>query len=204
LRQRWNSFDILIYQDDTSIGVLYHCFRPYVACIVQLYRIGISGDRKGRLGIGEDRNGNAAVLGGCPILAIVAVLNMFGRGDSLLFNLKGFHAMKMICAIIRPHRLEGVKKSLEKIGVVGLTITDVRGAGRQKGQVERYRNSEYSLDLISKMRLEVAVADSQCTEAVATIRDSAHTGEIGDGKIFIYPLDDAVRIRTGESGEDSL
>jgi nitrogen regulatory protein PII len=112
--------------------------------------------------------------------------------------------MKMICAIIRPHRLEDIKKALADIGVAGLTITDVRGAGRQKGQVERYRGSEYSLDLISKMKLEVAVSDSQCEDAVKTIRESARTGEIGDGKIFIYPLLDSVRIRTGESGEESL
>jgi len=112
--------------------------------------------------------------------------------------------MKMICAIIRPHRLEEVKKSLADIGVVGLTITDVRGAGRQKGQVERYRGSEYSLDLISKIKIEIGVSDSQCDEALNAIKESAHTGEIGDGKIFIYPLSNAVRIRTGEAGEESL
>jgi nitrogen regulatory protein PII len=112
--------------------------------------------------------------------------------------------MKMICAIIRPHRLESVKKSLSDIGVVGLTITDVRGAGRQKGQVERYRGSEYSLDLISKTKVEVGVSDSQCDEAVNAIRESAYTGEVGDGKIFIYPLFNSVRIRTGESGDESL
>jgi len=112
--------------------------------------------------------------------------------------------MKMICAIIRPHRLEEVKKSLADIGVVGLTITDVRGAGRQKGQVERYRGSEYSLDLISKIKIEVGVSDSQCDEALNAIKESAHTGEIGDGKIFIYSLSNAVRIRTGEAGEESL
>jgi nitrogen regulatory protein PII len=112
--------------------------------------------------------------------------------------------MKMICAIIRPHRLEHVKRALENFGVAGLTITDVRGAGRQKGQVERYRGSEYNLDLISKVKLEVAVPDSQCDATVAMIRESALTGEIGDGKIFIYPLLDSMRIRTGESGDDSL
>jgi nitrogen regulatory protein PII len=112
--------------------------------------------------------------------------------------------MKMICAIIRPHRLENVKKSLEELGIAGLTITDVRGAGRQKGQVERYRGSEYSLDLLSKMKLEVAVSDFQCEEAVAAIRESSRTGEIGDGKIFTFPLLDSIRIRTGESGEETL
>jgi nitrogen regulatory protein P-II 2 len=112
--------------------------------------------------------------------------------------------MKMICAIIRPHRLDDVKKTLSDLGVVGLTITDVRGAGRQKGQVERYRGSEYNLDLISKLKLEVAVSDSQCDEAIKAIRECARTGEVGDGKIFVYPLSESVRIRTGESGDDAL
>jgi nitrogen regulatory protein PII len=112
--------------------------------------------------------------------------------------------MKMICAIIRPHRLDDVKKALGDMGVLGLTLTDVRGAGRQKGQVERYRGSEYNLDLISKTKLEVCVSDSQCAEAVKTIREAARTGEVGDGKIFIYPLEDSVRIRTGESGDDAI
>jgi nitrogen regulatory protein PII len=203
MERLWNGLDISILQEDTNIGVLYRGFRRCVARIVQIYRMGTRGDCKSCFGRGAYRNRTTAALA-LAILVAVAVLDISGRGDGLLLNLKGFHAMKMISAIIRPHRLERVKKSLEKIGVAGLTITDVRGAGRQKGQVERYRNSEYSLDLISKMRLEVAVTDGQCAEAVTTIRESAHTGEIGDGKIFIYPLEDAVRIRTGESGEDSL
>ena len=110
----------------------------------------------------------------------------------------------MICAMIRPHKLEEVKKSLAEIGIGGLTITDVRGAGRQKGQVERYRGSEYNLDLISKVKLEVGVSDSQCDEAAKVIQKSAYTGEVGDGKIFIYPLSETIRIRTGESGDESL
>jgi nitrogen regulatory protein PII len=112
--------------------------------------------------------------------------------------------MKMICAVIRPHRLENVKKALSDLGVVGMTVTDVRGIGRQKGQIERYRGSEYSVDLIAKTKIEVGVSDSQCDEAVKAIRESAFTGEIGDGKIFIYTLADSMRIRTGEAGEDSL
>jgi nitrogen regulatory protein P-II 2 len=113
-------------------------------------------------------------------------------------------AMKMILAIIRPHRLQDVKQALANIGVVGLTVTDVRGSGRQKGQVERYRGSEYNIDLLSKCRIEVAVPDGQCEEAVQAIRKGAHTGEIGDGKIFISALEDAMRIRTAERGEDAL
>ncbi len=112
--------------------------------------------------------------------------------------------MKLILSIIRPHRLQDVKEALSEIGVVGLTVTDVRGAGRQKGQVERYRGSEYSIDLLAKIKLEVAVLDDQCEEVVQAIRKAAYTGEIGDGKIFILPLEDSIRVRTGERGEDSL
>ena len=112
--------------------------------------------------------------------------------------------MKMICAIVRPHQLQDVKEALSDAGVVGLTVTDVRGAGRQKGQVERYRGSEYSIDLIAKIKIEIAVSDRQCEEVVQAILRSARTGEIGDGKVFIKPLEDSVRVRTGERGEDSL
>jgi nitrogen regulatory protein PII len=112
--------------------------------------------------------------------------------------------MKMVSAVIRPHRLQHVKEALSDAGIVGLTITDVRGAGRQKGQIERYRGSEYSMDLIPKVKLEVAVEDDQAEAIVQTIRDSARTGEIGDGKIFVIPLADAMRIRTGDRGESAL
>ncbi len=112
--------------------------------------------------------------------------------------------MKMIFAIIRPHRLQDVKEALADIGVVGMTVTDVRGAGRQKGQVERYRGSEYSIDLLAKIKIEVAVLAEQCEEVVQAIRKAAYTGEIGDGKIFILPLEDSMRVRTGERGEDSF
>ena len=112
--------------------------------------------------------------------------------------------MKMILAVIRPHRLQDVKEALSEIGVTGLTVTDVRGAGRQKGQVERYRGSEYSIDLLAKCKVEVAVSDDQMEEAIQAIKKAAYTGEIGDGKIFIFPLEDSMRIRTGERGEDSL
>ncbi|HSW39364.1 MAG TPA: P-II family nitrogen regulator, partial [Acidobacteriota bacterium] len=97
-----------------------------------------------------------------------------------------------------------VKEALSAIGVAGLTVTDVRGAGRQKGQVERYRGSEYSIDLLVKCKIEVAVVDDEVENVIQAIRKSAYSGEIGDGKIFILPLEDALRIRTGERGEDSL
>ena len=112
--------------------------------------------------------------------------------------------MKMICAIFRPHRLQAVKDALSDVGVVGMTATDVRGAGRQKGQVERYRGSEYSIDLVPKIKLEIAVEDEQVEIVIKMIRDAAYTGEIGDGKIFVSPLGDSMRIRTEERGESSL
>jgi nitrogen regulatory protein PII len=112
--------------------------------------------------------------------------------------------MKMVYAIIRPHRLQDVKDALADLGVVGMTVTDVRGAGRQKGQVERYRGSEYTIDLLAKIKIEIAVLDDQCEEVVQAIRGASYTGEIGDGKIFILPLEDSIRVRTGERGEDSI
>jgi nitrogen regulatory protein P-II 2 len=112
--------------------------------------------------------------------------------------------MKIVCAILRTHRLQEVKDALSEAGIVGMTATDVRGAGRQKGQVERYRGSEYSIDLIPKIKLEIAVEDGEVENVINVIREAAHTGEIGDGKIFIFPLEDSMRIRTGERGESSL
>jgi nitrogen regulatory protein PII len=112
--------------------------------------------------------------------------------------------MKLISAVIRPHRLQDVKEALADVGVEGMTVTDVRGSGRQKGQVERYRGAEYSIDLIAKVRIEVAVSDDSCEEVLQAIRKSACTGEIGDGKVFVLPLYDSIRVRTGERGEDSL
>ncbi len=112
--------------------------------------------------------------------------------------------MKLIVAIVRPHKLQEVKGALSRIGVTGLTVTEVRGVGKQKGQIERYRGSEYNVDLLAKCKIEVAITDDQCEEAIQAIRNSAHTGEIGDGKIFVLALEDSMRIRTGERGEDSL
>jgi nitrogen regulatory protein PII len=112
--------------------------------------------------------------------------------------------MKMVYAVIRTHRLQQVKEALADAGVVGLTVMDVRGAGRQKGQIERYRGSEYAMDLIPKVKLEVAIEDEQSETVIRAIRDAAYTGEIGDGKIFVFALEDSLRIRTGERGEGSL
>jgi len=112
--------------------------------------------------------------------------------------------MKMIVAVIRPHRLQDVKAALAEEGVLGMTVTDVRGCGRQKGHVERYRGAEYTIDLLSKSRLEIVVDDAQEQTVTDTIAQHARTGEIGDGKIFVYDLEEVVRIRTGERGQEAL
>lgn len=112
--------------------------------------------------------------------------------------------MKLIEAVVRPHKLQDVKSALADIGVVGMTVTDVRGCGRQKGHVERYRGSEYTVDLLSKVKIEVVVGDAQANEVIDTIADAARTGEIGDGKIFVRPVEQVIRVRTGDRDEDAL
>ena len=112
--------------------------------------------------------------------------------------------MKFITAIIKPFRFESVREALTDIGVSGLTITEVKGYGRQKGHTEIYRGAEYNVSLIPKIRLELAVQDGDIDQTVEAIRHAAYTGKIGDGKIFIYDLEQALRIRTGEVGEDAL
>jgi len=112
--------------------------------------------------------------------------------------------MKKIEAIIRPFKLEDVKEALIEEGVRGLTISEVRGYGRQKGHTETYRGSEYRIEFVPKIKIEVVVEDSIAEKIVLAILRTAKTGQIGDGKIFIYNVDDAVRIRTDESGKDAL
>lgn len=112
--------------------------------------------------------------------------------------------MKRVEAVIRPVRFEAVKEALNDIGVYGMTVTDVRGFGRQQGHTEKYRGSTYTVNLLPKIKIEVVVPDTQVEEVVAAILESAHTGEIGDGKIFIAEVEEAVRIRTGERGESAL
>lgn len=112
--------------------------------------------------------------------------------------------MKMVTAVIRPHKLHDVKAALAGIGVVGMTVTDVRGCGRQKGHVERYRGSEYTIDLLAKLRLEIVADDAKADEVVEAIQNAARTGEIGDGKIFVFQVDESIRVRTGDRGTDSL
>ena len=112
--------------------------------------------------------------------------------------------MKKIEAIIKPFKLDEVKDALDKLGIHGLTVTEVRGYGRQKGHVEAYRGIEYQVQFNSKVKLEVVVPDNLAEKAVDTIRTAANTGNIGDGKIFIYDLQGVVRIRTGESGDAAI
>ncbi|HOM29013.1 MAG TPA: P-II family nitrogen regulator [Deltaproteobacteria bacterium] len=112
--------------------------------------------------------------------------------------------MKKIEAIIKPFRLDEVKDALQQVGASGMTITEVRGHGRQKGHREIYRGAEYTVDLIPKVKIELVVADNAVEGVVRTIMEAAKTGKIGDGKIFILPVEDAIRIRTGESGPDAL
>lgn len=112
--------------------------------------------------------------------------------------------MKLIEAIIKPFKLDEVKNALSEVGIEGITVTEVKGFGRQKGHTELYRGAEYVVDFIPKVKLEIVVADDQVAKVIGTIEETAKTGRIGDGKIFVLPLEEAVRIRTGEKGNDAL
>ncbi len=112
--------------------------------------------------------------------------------------------MKLITAIIKPFKLQEVKDALTALGIEGLTVTEVKGFGRQKGHQETYRGSEYTVDFLPKVRIEIAVADTLFDQAVDTIVGTAGTGKIGDGKIFISPLEEAIRIRTDERGDSAV
>ena len=112
--------------------------------------------------------------------------------------------MKKIEAIIRPFKLEDVKIALVNAGIVGMTVSEVRGFGRQKGQIERYRGSEFTVEFLQKLKLEIVVDDDRVATVVDAIQEAARTGEIGDGKIFISPVESVIRIRTGETDESAL
>jgi nitrogen regulatory protein P-II 1 len=112
--------------------------------------------------------------------------------------------MKKIEAIVRPHLLEAVKNALQEVGVVGMTITEVKGFGRQKGHTETYRGSEYKVELIPKVKIEVALPAELAESAIEAVLKTAKTGKFGDGKVFVSSLEDVVRIRTGEHGEQAL
>src|SRR5512144_3237874 len=112
--------------------------------------------------------------------------------------------MKKIEAIIKPFKLDDVKEALNAIGIQGMTVTEVKGFGRQKGHVELYRGAEYDIAFIPKIKIEAVLPDSMTDKAVAVIQEKAQTGKIGDGKIFVYPLEEVIRIRTGEKGEAAI
>jgi nitrogen regulatory protein P-II 1 len=112
--------------------------------------------------------------------------------------------MKKVEAIVRPHVMEAVKAALQEVGVVGMTITEVKGFGRQKGHTETYRGSEYKVEFLPKVKIEVALPDELVEKAVDAVLKTAATGKFGDGKVFVSPLTEVVRIRTGERGESAL
>ena len=112
--------------------------------------------------------------------------------------------MKLIKAILKPFKLEEVKDALAEIGIEGMTVSEVKGFGRQKGHTEIYRGSEYTVDFLPKSMIEVAVTDDQADKVVDKIIESANTGKIGDGKVFVLPVEDAIRIRTGDRGDEAL
>src|SRR6476646_1016063 len=112
--------------------------------------------------------------------------------------------MKKIEAIVKPFKLEDVKAALSSLGIEGMTVTEVKGFGRQKGHTEIYRGSEYTVDFLPKIKVEVVLGDSQATAAVEAIVKAAKTGKIGDGKVFVYAVEEAIRIRTDETGEKAI
>jgi nitrogen regulatory protein P-II 1 len=112
--------------------------------------------------------------------------------------------MKLVTAIIKPFTLDDVKAALEQIGVLGMTVSEVQGYGRQKGHTEVYRGAEYSVDFVPKVRVEVLIDDAAAEKTVETIVDTARTGKIGDGKVWVTPVETVVRVRTGERGTDAL
>ena len=112
--------------------------------------------------------------------------------------------MKKIEAIVKPFKLDEVREALSEIGVTGLTVTEVKGFGRQKGHTELYRGAEYVVDFLPKVKIEAAVADTLLEQVIEAVEKSANTGKIGDGKIFVFDLEQVVRIRTGETGADAL
>ena len=112
--------------------------------------------------------------------------------------------MKKIEAVIKPFKLDDVKEALNEIGIQGMTITEVKGYGRQKGHKEIYRGAEYVVDFIPKVKIEIVVDAERADQVVEAIRESANTGKIGDGKIFVLPVEEAVRVRTGEKGKDAI
>ena len=130
-----------------------------------------------------------------PVYSLARVVNI---------PLSTLYEMKRIDAIIKPFKLEDVEEALTEVGIVGMTVTEVKGCGRQKGHTEIYRGAEYTVSFVPKIKIEVAVSDGQVNAAIDAIKTAANTNKIGDGKIFVTDLSQAVRIRTGETDEDAL
>lgn len=112
--------------------------------------------------------------------------------------------MKLVTAIVKPFKLDDVREALSEIGVQGITVTEVKGFGRQKGHTELYRGAEYVVDFLPKVKIDVAIADSAVDQVIEAISNAANSGKIGDGKIFVQPLEQVIRIRTGETGEEAI
>jgi len=112
--------------------------------------------------------------------------------------------MKKIEAVIKPFKLDDVKEALNDVGIQGMTVSEVKGYGRQKGHTEIYRGAEYAVDFIPKLKIEIIVPADRCEEVLDIVRKSSYTGKIGDGKIFVVPVEDVIRVRTGERGPDAL
>jgi nitrogen regulatory protein P-II 2 len=128
----------------------------------------------------------------------------FATLNGLILHFKTGDAMKLITAIIKPFKLDDVREALSDIGVAGVTVTEVKGFGRQKGHTELYRGAEYVVDFLPKVKLEIAVTESILDKAIEAIVKTANTGKIGDGKIFVTTIEQVIRIRTGETGDDAL
>ena len=124
--------------------------------------------------------------------------------EAIIFILIHQEQMKLVTAIIKPFKLDDVREALSAIGVQGITVTEVKGFGRQKGHTELYRGAEYVIDFLPKVKIEVAVADGLLDQTIDSITKAANTGKIGDGKVFVTSLDEVIRIRTGETGEEAI
>jgi nitrogen regulatory protein P-II 2 len=151
-----------------------------------------------RIGIGRRVRAPRPVLP-VPRAAVTLIVRLTGQRRLLEIS-----PMKLVTAIIKPFKLDDVRAALSDIGVQGVTVTEVKGFGRQKGHTELYRGAEYVVDFLPKVKLEIAVADALVENIIEAITKSANTGKIGDGKIFVSPLEQVIRIRTGETGEHAI